>query len=459
MEWFLIIFFLIIYGIEYMKEKFFNSKFFSIIVLFFLLILSLKFIAFRWQVIPLYILFFISFILNLYLGIFENGKKFKISHKGTRFISITLIFLFIFSNFLFSLEEFDEELGKYYIGTRKFILLDPNFSNVFGKNENRKIVVKVFYPSDKIESSKKNAWIDDIYNFSEYLNKKYGIPKFLISYLSKVKVNSYSNLVVSQKFEKLPVVIISHGVGGLPEFQNSKAEMLASNGYVVVLINHTYGSMFTNINGNIIYFDDKIKFNSSKYIKNYDLGVEIIDLFKNDIVLTMDGLKNINKNFFSNKLDLNSIALMGYSVGGSSALLLEEDNRVKTVVAMDPWIEPIYSKFIRCGFTKDTSILISDEWYNSENTRYLFRISEQNNLAKMYRIDRFSHIDFTDIDKLGNVTSIVLNQSFKNRKSVNIVDEFVYNHFNYYLLDKRSEKSFLAYLDNYKDVLKKIGKN
>ncbi|WP_338535466.1 alpha/beta fold hydrolase [Helicovermis profundi] len=450
-----------IYVFKNLRNIFFDKAFIGFIFLSFVSVYLIIYDTFRWQLIPLILLIIITYILLIYIGFIYKNKNLKVSHKLSRRIVTVLIASFLFSSIIFPLNDFKIYKGKYYVGNKIYTMIDPLRKEILSKNENRKISVKLYYPSDSI-SKERNRWIDNIDGLEKYIFAKYKIPKFFVSYIGNIKTNSYKNVEVSNNVEKMPVVIISHGFASLGDFQTSLAEKLASNGYLVAVINHTYGSIVTNIDNKNIYLDDNLFSNDD--LDYFSFGKNIIDIYKKDIMLTIEGLKKLNSvksNLdFKNKIDVNNIALLGHSIGGSAALLLEKDDRVKSVIALDPWIEPISSKFVKYGFNKPTSVLISDEWYNSENTRYIFRICEINNCvnSKVYKVNKFSHQDFTDLGELGLMSKLFKisktdNYNLNHKKN----NAFILNYFDYYLLKKNTESKLMSYINENNDIFKAIG--
>ena len=68
-------------------------------------------------------------------------------------------------------------------------------------------------------------------------------PGDFINAIDFIPTNSVTNAPVAEAESAYPVLIFSHGFGGLPELNTIQAEELASQGYVVVALNHTYDSI------------------------------------------------------------------------------------------------------------------------------------------------------------------------------------------------------------------------
>ena len=67
-------------------------------------------------------------------------------------------------------------------------------------------------------------------------------PQDFVNFTQSITTHSVTNAPVAEAKSEYPVLIFSHGRTGLPEINTIRAEELASQGYVVVAINHTYDS-------------------------------------------------------------------------------------------------------------------------------------------------------------------------------------------------------------------------
>ena len=70
------------------------------------------------------------------------------------------------------------------------------------------------------------------------VSEGFGIPKYLMNNLSNINGNSWSE--AQPVNEKFPVLIFSHGIGGLKTQNTTQMEEMASHGYVVFSCDHPY---------------------------------------------------------------------------------------------------------------------------------------------------------------------------------------------------------------------------
>jgi hypothetical protein len=186
---------------------------------------------------------------------------------------------------------------------------------------------------------------------------------FLFDYLRLVRTHAYPNAAVSQKQAPYPVLIFSHGYGSHAAQNTALMEELASHGYAVFSIGHTYESLVEIFpDGRQIRYSPKDNIDASlsklrkelEEIKAGDLAATItvfkkfntaeafgsIFVWSADTRFVIDWLEKINTEDqgspFYRRLDMNKLGVFGMSFGGSTACQLAfEDRRVKAAINMD----------------------------------------------------------------------------------------------------------------------------
>jgi predicted dienelactone hydrolase len=113
---------------------------------------------------------------------------------------------------------------------------------------------------------------------------------------------------ISQR-QKIPVIIISHGLAARPENFSKYARHLASYGYLVALPQHP-GSDFKQIK-DLINGASREVFSLQEFVDR-----------PLDISYLLDELERRNISDFNGKLDLNNVGVFGQSFGGYTALAL-----------------------------------------------------------------------------------------------------------------------------------------
>lgn len=160
---------------------------------------------------------------------------------------------------------------------------------------------------------------------------------------------------------EFPLVVFSHGAFGYYQSNYSTYAELASNGYVVVALDHPHHAFFTtDTSGNTIivdmkFFEDAMNFENPEY-KNIDETFEVITNWmeirtkdENFVVDTIKQAKEMNSLNTSwvtetdeeildvlSMTDTDKIGLMGHSMGGATAVALgRERDDIDAVIDLD----------------------------------------------------------------------------------------------------------------------------
>lgn len=129
-----------------------------------------------------------------------------------------------------------------------------------------------------------------------------------------------------------PLIVFSHGSLGKKESNNSLFRELASHGYAVCSIDHTYQSLKTlSADGKKIGADkeyvrallqsnDKKATNREKLFENFKQWMEIRVGDINFVIDTIIEKSNIENNDIYRLIDTSKIGIIGHSMGGAAAL-------------------------------------------------------------------------------------------------------------------------------------------
>jgi dienelactone hydrolase len=270
-----------------------------------------------------------------------NNTFFKI--KKPRPLKITVIcfscLCLLFSGILsYALPVFklSKPTGNYSIGIKYFHLVDKKRNDPFLDKtaKKRELIVKVYYPAKKDDSKPYAPYFyskELLRNFAGF----YNMPKFLFEHLNLVKTNSKVDLKLSDKEKRYPVILFSHGAGTSMEVHNSQCEDLASHGYIVVAIDHTYVSAATAFQNKVVLQREATTdFNTPEPVNI------ITQIMADDSKFVIDELEDMNEgkihSIFKGRLNLKEIGDIGHSVGGAVAYnMANNDSRVKAAMDLD----------------------------------------------------------------------------------------------------------------------------
>lgn len=232
-----------------------------------------------------------------------------------------------------ALHALPQRTGSYAVGTSSYYWVDQNRSESLSDNpdDKRELVVRFWYPAQEDDTQQTHPYLSDQQKIiiKENLKDLY-IPAFMWAYLLNIRSTVIPDAVCSSDKSFYPVVLFSHGAGSLPDLYEVYLAELASHGYIVVGINHTY------ISGGTVFPDGRIIIH-----KNMAIPLEKkIEIMVADVRFVLDTIEDLQKKgmLFFKKLDLKNIGVLGHSMGGDTALVVcRIDERCKAGIDMDGW--------------------------------------------------------------------------------------------------------------------------
>jgi hypothetical protein len=208
--------------------------------------------------------------------------------------------------------------GPYQVGVTAFQLVDPARPEILtGAQSNfRTVNIYVWYPAEDQDNtapcSYTSTFSREHSRFDGYVNF-YGIdPDAAYQRITEFSLYAVPDAAISDLQETYEVVVFSNWEAGIPVNQSSQLQELASHGYIVVDVIHTYGT--------------------SELIG--DRGA--ID----DLIFVIDQLAGLNadepENQLSGHFNLDQIGMAGSYSGGVAALYATSlDSRIKAAVTLD----------------------------------------------------------------------------------------------------------------------------
>jgi len=329
--------------------------------------------------------------------------------------------------------------GKFLVGTDVFVLKDVNREEIFTEatNDSRKIVVQVWYPSSE-EGDSIYPYLDYPDIRIPYIAKRLGVKERLIEHINKVEANAYyKSKPIQQEF---PVIIFSHGLGGNRTQNTANIESLASNGYVVFAIEHTYDA-------NITIFNDSTYIEFDSYLSEdvsieefYKIRIPQIKTRADDISFMIDQIAQFKEQgFYIGEIcDIDNIGIFGHSFGGGTTIVSSFlDSRIDACLNLDGWLEPITKNIINSGINIPFCYIGQEQkqWNGAPYNEELLLDFHANNKNDSYIIEikKSHHFDFADIPYLSRATRL-MGLSGKPGKTLTIdLNKTITNFFNFYL--------------------------
>lgn len=264
---------------------------------------------------------------------------------------------------------FPKPTGAYAVGVKMYHWIDANRKETLSVDADsthpeRELMVNVWFPSQGILSDKPTTpYAPD---FVDYVKKHDKL------FARQIYVYAESEALLAADTSYLPVIIVSHGSGSFRDDYIAYCEELASNGYVVVGMSHTYDSTIVKFpDGRIV---DGAGSMGNRYAnKNWvELQAQLdkeLEIRIADAKFVLDKLEHLNsdeKSIFYQRLDQNNIGMFGHSFGGTTAIqVCYRDHRIKAVVGLDA---DLFGPDVTKKFDKPCMFMLS-EYQVKENER------------------------------------------------------------------------------------------
>lgn len=145
-------------------------------------------------------------------------------------------------------------------------------------------------------------------------------------------------------------MIYTHGWAGEKIFASDQLIELASQGYVVVALDHTGLAMFTDLPSGTINNSGGTDASSNIYEVMFEMSLDIED--------TVNYL--VDKKY---QADFTNISVIGHSTGGGSGYIYCERNQCESLILQDPFFTPLIESNINIHLTVDTYFIYSEDWY------------------------------------------------------------------------------------------------
>jgi hypothetical protein len=248
------------------------------------------------------------------------------------------------------LKPFPIPTGPCAVGTTRMELYDISRKEIYSDNPDatRNLVVKLFYPARESFQEKQNYLYEKIEPFASLVSQRYAIPQWLTKRMFTIKTNAFVNAPLVENNMRYPVILFSHGLLGMPsDMYTVLLENLASNGFIVLAIDHPYFNLLTYYSDGTIVSSVALQtqFQQMNTEEQKNFQIKAIDVYKADIQFILDTLIQLDEDQTSilyHHLNLNAIGVMGHSAGGTAAIeLCRIDHRLKACIDLDGWYDHI----------------------------------------------------------------------------------------------------------------------
>jgi dienelactone hydrolase len=210
-------------------------------------------------------------------------------------------------------------------------MVDPRRDDPFaGNGSKRELLVRFWYPTPHNESCQPAAYTSPaVWN---YFSQLAGLPA------PEVRTNSCLETPISEG--RHPVVVFTPGYTGTFTDYTYLFEDLASRGYVVAAVDHTYEATAVEFpDGRFVESVFGSHLAESTWRRDEQNLSLAVSVRLKDLKFIVDELARLNSEGsgpFAGRLDLDKVALAGHSLGGLTALRsVQQETRFKAAVLLD----------------------------------------------------------------------------------------------------------------------------
>ena len=405
------------------------------------------------------------------MSLLYQNNTFKIS---LFFLALIIQGCAVAGSVLVPLESIEPPSGKYDIGTQVYFWTDNSRGEVYttDSTDYRELMVQIWYPAQGGKNYQKAPHITFPKKSISSIARTAGLPTSFGNHGTQLISSSVFGLSPVQN-KKFPLILFSHGDGGLLNQNTSQVEELVSNGYVVIACNHTYNASITfDSEGNPVPYKQNVSWNEQaqyhrKYYTNLLINYRYQDLAFLLKTLKQDRFNDQSVNPFKNIIDFNKVGAMGHSMGGGTTYIaMLKNNEIKAGVAFDGWFFGLLDKDAKTN-TKKPFLHLGQEQFLDRNIKGDINYSkdgkrnfdiyntilETNEESYGVYIKNSLHYSYTDMKLIynqGAPFSLSLDNLGEVDKKIvdKVMDKTILDFFNYALKDQPFE---VKELDTYND--------
>jgi hypothetical protein len=291
------------------------------------------------------------------------------------------------------------------------------------KNDKRELIVDFWYPADVAPDATPAPYlsnaVDELKGVEATFAAVGSTVHFPVETMSSWASHAIADAPITQDQVHYPVLIFSHGSGGLPRLHTSQVEDLSSHGYIVAAINHSYGSATTVLpDGRVVHADFSVS------------EEKVAAIWSDDQLYVLNQLEKLNDDdpdgLFTGRLDLDKIGILGQSMGGAVSIkTCLNDVRCKAVLSEDGFATlDVAQKGLATPF-----MLMRNESGTTAQDVGLFKIST----APLYALTLagFGHVNFSDAPLWGE--NIPLISSVDPLRAIQVTNAYTLAFFNHFL--------------------------
>jgi predicted dienelactone hydrolase len=408
-----------------------------------LTITHLVFEGYRWQMIPLYVLTAAIALVNLptLLKVDSANEPPRGWRAAASYLTLILVAVSTAVPALLPVPRVAAPSGPYQVGTQTIVLTDASRRELYsGRDEPRKFMIQVWYPAAPRSSDVHAPWMENADIFAPAIAKQINLPGFFLNHLALSKSPAFKDAPLATAEKGYPVIVFSHGWSGFAAQNSAQMVELASQGYVVVGMQHTYGAVVTVFpDGQVAPLNPNALPDSMPEPGYTDVARLLVNQWAGDISYALDYLTEQNADAaspFHAALDLTRVGVYGHSTGGGATIqFCGTDARCKAALTQDPFMTPVSQEVQEGGLRQPLLVFFSQGWRDltdSKNNRlfdaFLPNVTTPVGVATIIGT---LHYDFTDIPLLSPLApQLGLKGDINGKLVVKILNDYLVAYFN-----------------------------
>jgi hypothetical protein len=312
-------------------------------------------------------------------------------------------------------------------------------------DDRRRLMIQAWYPAQPGPDAEPAPWMDRLDVAGPVIARYLRLPDFFLDHAALVRTHSFASAPPAEG-GPFPVVLYSHGWNGFRSVNLNQSEALASEGFIAVAVDHTYGAMVT------VFADGEVALNNPQALPSdtpddvYQRASEQLEAtYAADLSFVLDQLELINSGALlsplAGQLDLTRVGLYGHSTGGGAVVIAcSQDPRCQAGLGQDAWLGPVPRATIAAGLGQPFMFVRSEVWATGENDALLAELYG-NLAAGGYRltIEGTRHYDFTLLPLLSPLApALGLKGPLEGGRTLQIVTDYLVAFFAQHLKGQAS---------------------
>jgi dienelactone hydrolase len=283
--------------------------------------------------------------------------------------------------------------GRYQVGTVTQELIDPTRLDPFAPvKQNRALMVQLWYPATQVRDAPYAPYMPPA--TAAYEENESGLPAGI---LATIGTHAQVRVPVIHRPGGWPVVLFSPGSGTSRTLYTTLVEDLASQGFVVVAIDHPYDADVVEFPGGRLVLGDLPP-------DSVDTNTFAVQVRAQDTNFVVNQLAAFDAGDFGSTLrgtlDLRRIGMFGHSMGGATAAAaMLTDRRITAGVDLDG---TFYGPVLQAGLDRPFLLMSSGLHDRTSDDTWAQLWSHLRGWHRDLKLDGSGHLSYSDVGVLAD---------------------------------------------------------